>query len=38
VAGLVVPADLGSNEAFAALKNQAEFAELVKNELPTGER
>ncbi len=35
-AGLVVPTDLGSNGAFAALKNQAGFAELVKNELPTG--
>lgn len=37
-AGLVVPADLGSKGAFAALKNQAGFAELVKHELPTGDR
>lgn len=37
-AGLAVPANLGSNAAFAALKNQAGFADLVKNELPPGER
>lgn len=37
-AGLVVPADLGSKGAFAALKNQTGFAELVKNERPTGKR
>jgi hypothetical protein len=37
-AGLAVPADLGNKAAFAGLKNQAGFAELVKNELPPGER
>jgi tetratricopeptide (TPR) repeat protein len=37
-AGLAVPPDLESNRAFAALKNQAGFAELVKNERPTGKR
>jgi tetratricopeptide (TPR) repeat protein len=37
-AGLVVPTDLGSKGAFAALRNQAGFAELVKIELPTGKR
>jgi len=30
-AGLKVPADLGRNEAFAALQDRAEFAELVKH-------